>query len=387
MKFETISELFEKLEGTSKRLEKIQILKDFYSENPKETPLIFDIVAGNFQREINKKTIGISLKTLFSCISFATQISENIIEKNFNKIGDIGEVAKITFENSKIQQTLSSNDLTLESITSAFKEISEKTGINSNKRKKEILTRLFLSAKKPIEQKFLGRLLLDDLRIGTSEGTLREACVRKLFPKIIPDESREEYNNKINLFEKKYSIVNSFRIVLEDLNKNPNNLLKSEIILGTPLKSMLGTREQTVEAAIERIGIPCLSDYKYDGLRVQIHNDKGKIKLFSRNLDEITKQFPEIIEFMKDNFSDISCILDTECVGFNPKNKKYLPFQTLSKRILTKDIHSVFSIKVVVRSFDILYLNGKTLIDEPYEKRREIMESLFVNRELSQINH
>jgi DNA ligase-1 len=150
---------------------------------------------------------------------------------------------------------------------------------------------------------------------------------------------------------------------------------------------MLGTRKNTIKESLELTGTPAFLDYKYDGLRVQIHNKKGEIELFSRNLDNITKQFPEVVEFIKDNFSDLSFVLDTECVGYDFDKEEFLEFQILSRRILTKEISVVSHINVVVKAFDILYLNGKTLIDVNYEKRREILEGIFINRELVQKLH
>lgn len=447
MQFQKISEIFEKLEKTSKRLEKILLLRDFLNNNPKEAPLIFDMITGNFQREIEKKTIGISLKTLFAVLNFISKISEKDIEKQFNKKGDIGTIAKDIFGEKK-QRSLYQKDLDIKQITEAFKTISKTTGKDSNKIKKEILAKLFLSAKTETEYKFLARLLIDDLRIGVSDGVLKEAAVNSFFPSIIgihllcekcgyinlntakcfkcgenieikkqdeiakntkkiielkkeedlknilqsykktqiikTEKNRDLYNIFLSLFEKKYNHINSFTKVIEDLEKDISSIYKSEINLGIPIRSMLGTRANSIDECFEMTKKPALLDFKYDGLRVQIHNKNGVVKLFSRNLEEITKQFPEIVHYIKDNFKDISFVIDSECVGFDFDKKRFLPFQVLSRRIMTKNITEVSHIKVVVRCFDLLYLNGKTLIDAPYKERREKMEELFLNRPLKQ---
>lgn len=440
MKFEVLAKLFESLENTSKRLEKILILRDFAKKNEEEMPLVFDIIAGNYQRRINKKTIGISLKTIFSVISFVSKVPESKVEREFNKIGDVGQVAEKLIITK--QQSLLSSQLKLESILMAFESISEKTGKNSNKRKKEILSQLFLQAKTPEEYRFLSRLLIDDLRIGVSEGVLKEAYVNYFFPVIlgihkhcqkcsyvnlnlekcfncseklnptkketnviskediekskkIPDSKailktdnpRELYNYFLSLFELKYNLINSFELISKKLEKNQNNIFHAEIEPGQPLRSMLGPRVDSIKNAYESTGKPALLDYKYDGLRLQIHNDKGEVKLFSRNLEEITKQFPEIVEFIKENFSDCSFVVDSEGVGFDFNKKKFLPFQVLSRRIMTKKVDTVSHINVVVKLFDLLYLDGKTLINLNYEKRRELLEEMMIGRELKQNLH
>jgi ATP-dependent DNA ligase I len=459
MKFLEIAQLFETLGSTSKRLEKIVLLRDFLEKNETSALLIFDMIAGNYQRNINKKTLGISLKTLFDVLAFVSKTPQAAIEKRFSKIGDIGLIAVEVIEGSK-QQSLFGSELNLESISTTYEKISQKTGTNSNKYKKELISQLFLSAKDPLEYKFLARLFIDDLRIGVSEGVLKEACVNHIFPYLesihiectschhinlalktcmkcsepldlknleysleefdlkTPKEikgldnfvdtrdfqeqiryilrnakpnqllrtqnSREFYNAFIHIFEKNYNVVNNFEFLLNKIRKDPTMLLKVEILLGTPLRSMLGSRANTVAEAFNFTGTPSFIDYKYDGLRVQIHNDYGKVHLFSRNLDNITKQFPEVVEFVQNNFSDISFVLDSECVGYNYEKQEFLPFQLLSRRIMTKDIREVSHINVALRVFDLMYLEGETLLEEGYVDRRGKMENLMIGREIKQ---
>jgi ATP-dependent DNA ligase len=459
MEFLEITQIFEKLENNSKRLNKILILRDFLEKDQQTGQLIFDMICGNFQRQINKKSIGISLKTLFSVISFLSKKTEAQVEKEFNKIGDIGGVAQKLIGQSK-QGSLLTSKLQLSHITRALQKISKTSGNNSNKIKKEILGNLFLNATTEIEYKFLARLLIDDLRIGVSEGVLREASVNYLFPKIIgihnlcnkcfyinlnsknclncdtiieqtgqeeqfenrfkivkiqtpkeisgidnfieneknieeklkialkldpkthliqTPEPRYFYKKFLESFEKKYNTLNSFTDIISETKKDLPSILKVNIQYFRPIKSMLGVRSNTVEHSFEVSGIPAVLDYKYDGLRVQIHSNNGEIQLFSRNLDNITKQFPEVLEFIKNNFPKTSFVLDSETVGYDFKTQKFLPFQMLSKRILSKNINEVNHIKVVVKAFDILKLDKHTLVDFPYEKRRDMLENLFVN--------
>lgn len=465
MDFLEIAKLFENLDKRSKRLEKVLLLRDFLFENKTDAKIVFDILAKNYQREINKKNLGISLRTIFYVISSISKTSEREVEKKFNKLGDLGSVS-VEVLKEKYQQSLLSKKLTIEFINSSLKEIATISGTNSNKKKKEILSNLFLYANSDVEYKYLSRLLIDDLRIGVSEGVLREAAVNAYFPNILgihlicpkclyvnlnlsnclkcktkldikeQDElairkyqiveletpkketslldynieyeikpiefairrnkekqilkssnPREVYNAFTQYFEKKYNLLNSFRKLLRELDEDILNILNFDITLGSPIKSMLGTRKNTIKDSLELTGIPAFLDFKYDGLRVQIHNNKGIIQLFSRNLDNITKQFPEVVDFIKDNFSDVSFVLDTECVGYDFDKEEFLEFQILSRRILTKNISEVSHINVVVKAFDILYLGGKTLIDINYAKRREMLEELFLNRELKQKLH
>lgn len=464
VEFSKVCRLFEKLEKTSKRLEKILILRDFILENKKESKLILDMIAGNYQREIDKKSTGISLKTIFSVISFTSKKNEIEIEKLFNKVGDVGKVAEEMISTEQKQSGFNKQKLIFENITKSLETISKTSGTNKNKIKKEILTKLFIDAQSSIEYRYLARLLIDDLRIGVSEGVLKEACVNSYFPQVIginiicpncsysnlnmkncfncskplknenqeeiavkkfkvveigppkgelglenfigkfsnedinnfmlrlnrdehiikSNEGRQIYNLFTHLFEKKYNLVNSFRKILNEIEKDLSSVMKAEIELGTPIRSMLGTRAQTIDESFNISGKPALVDFKYDGLRVQIHNNRGKVKLFSRNLDEITNQFPEVVEFIKDNFSEQTFVMDSECVGFDFKKMKFLEFQILSRRILSKNVHEVSHIKVVVKAFDLMMLDNKTLIDEPHEYRRKLLDDMFIGKELIQ---
>ena len=416
MEFSVIANLFEELEVKKKRLDKVDLLKNFLLNNPKESPIIFDLICGNYQRKIEKRKIGISLKTIFSSLSTISSKNELEIEKKFNEIGDIGGVAQEVIT-QKRGSNLVKRKLSLKQIIETLDKISNTSGKNSNKRKREMVSELYYSISLPVEYKFLSRLLIDDLRVGVSEGTLREVCCCALFASIdgveqtkknltkniekneisieefieldnkdnlVVKNSRETYNELLSIFEKKYNILVSFEEIIEELRKDKNNLFKYEIKLGKPFKSMLGPRSTSITDAFEKTLKPALLDFKYDGLRVQIHNNKGKVDLFTRNLDNITKQFPEIVEYIKTNFSDLSFVLDSECVGYDFEKRKFIPFQVFSKRILTKELRSVSHISVAVRTFDIVYLNGETIFKKPYKERREILESLFFNRKLVQ---
>jgi len=462
MEFLEISNLFEELENNNKRLNKITFLRDFLEKNPKVGFLLFDIISNNFQREINRKDLGISLKTIFSVLSFLSKKTEREVEIQFNKTGDIGILAHEILKNRK-QKSLYKNKLTLNEIIKTFKEITQTSGNNSNSIKKERLSKLFLSTTSSIEDKFLARLLINDLRIGVSVGVLKEAATNYFFPKILGlhfyckncnyfilnqqvcnlcsnkinkeqeeilskkysiievntpknivglDEfigkkdkleevkfllrldkkkhiiktlnPREVYILFLKLFENKYNLINDFSKLYLELKENLFNILNCEIKLSTPIKSMLGTRVKSISESFEKTGKPALIDFKYDGLRLQIHKSKDEIKLFSRNLDDITKQFPEVVDFINLNFSFESFVIDCECIGYDYVKKEFLDFQILSRRILTKDIKEVNSIKISIRVFDILFFEGKTLINEPYSLRREILENLFLERELKQ---
>ena len=147
---------------------------------------------------------------------------------------------------------------------------------------------------------------------------------------------------------------------------------------------MLGIRLKNLKETEKEIEFPIFSDYKYDGIRLQIHKFKNEIKLFSRNLENLTEQFEEVKNFFLTNFKEENFILDCECIAYDFEKEEFLEFQILSKRILSKNKEAVKNIKTQIKLFDIMKLNEKNLIDLNYEKRREILTKLLIGRNLEQ---
>ena len=146
---------------------------------------------------------------------------------------------------------------------------------------------------------------------------------------------------------------------------------------------MLALKAENIADGFERVkneqGKVAL-EFKYDGFRMLINKDENnKIKIFTRRLDEVTTQFPEVVDYVKKNIKAKTFIIDSEAVGYDKKTKKYTSFQHISQRIKRKyDIDKLASeLPVEINAFDILYLNGKSLIDTPFEERTKILRELI----------
>ena len=152
------------------------------------------------------------------------------------------------------------------------------------------------------------------------------------------------------------------------------------IVPGKPLNVMLAVKVLSIEEAFEVCGKPAALEQKYDGFRVLISKQKsGEIKLFTRKLEDVTKQFPDVVERIKENVTGESFILDSEVVGYNKATKKYLPFESMSQRIKRKyEIERlVEELPVEINVFDCLSYEGKDLIKEPFNERRKIVEKII----------
>jgi len=176
-----------------------------------------------------------------------------------------------------------------------------------------------------------------------------------------------------------YDVANDFSIVAEKAKIDGiNGLRKISLEPGRPVKVMLALKVKDVKEGFERVGKPADIEYKLDGFRLQIHKKDNDIKLFTRRLENVTKQFPDVVDYVENYVKGDSFIIDSEAVGFSPKTKKYLPFQNISQRIKRKyNIRSTAKeFPVELNVFDVIYYNGKNMIKTPFIERRKLVEKI-----------
>jgi DNA ligase-1 len=369
MYYKKLAELYESLNSTTKRLEKISILAKFLEFLHEDDKDVLYLLLGDIYPEYDERKIGISTQLAIKAISKATGASSEKVTNEWKKIGDLGEVSKKLTENKK-QSTLASHILTTEKVIENLRKLPDLVGKGTVDKKISLITELLTSAT-PIEALYLVRTLLADLRIGIKESTIREAMSEAFFKK------DKEASGRIQT-----AVDNSNDIskVFEAAKKgNFKNLDKIEIEVGKPIKVMLAQKVTSIKEGFKKVGTPCAVEYKYDGFRLLIHKKGDDIKLFTRRLENVTKQFPEVVDYVKKYVDGNSFILDSEAVGFNSKTKEYTSFQHISQRIRRKyDIEKLQeSLPVEVNVFDILYYNGKSYINEPFKKRTELIRKII----------
>ncbi len=190
--------------------------------------------------------------------------------------------------------------------------------------------------------------------------------------------AREAYNYLINVVQTAINLSNDLGITaLTAKTKGVKGLLTIALKIGVPIKVMLFQKAKDLEDAFSIVGKPAELEYKYDGFRLQIHKNK-EIKLFTRRLEDVTKQFPDIVDIVKKNIKANNYIIEGEVIGIDPKTKKWLPFQNISQRIkrkygikeMTKEI------PVMLNLFDVIMINNKNIIKEPFKKRRAWLDKI-----------
>ncbi|VVB82421.1 DNA ligase [uncultured archaeon] len=359
--------MYESLSGTSKRLEKIEILSKFLKELPESDSSILYLLMGDIYPEYDDRKIGISSQLAIKAISKATGTGKDKVLHEWKSIGDLGKVAEKLTKNKK-QSTLQSHILTTDKVLENLRKLPELGGAGTVDKKIALITELLTSAS-PIEALYLVRTLIGDLRIGLQEHTIRDAIGKSFFEDKENIQNIQDAINKSNDIAAVFDIAKSGKI--KDLGK-----LKVEV--GKPIKVMLAQKVKTIKEGFEAVGKPCAIEYKYDGFRLVIHKKGDEVILFTRRLENVTKQFPEVVDYVKKYVRGDSFILDSEAVGFDKKTKEYKPFQSISQRIKRKyDIEKTQNeLPVEVNVFDILYYNGKSFLDEPFIKRTELIRKI-----------
>lgn len=392
MKYMKLVKIYEELEKTTKRLEKTHILAEFLKTIDIENlPIITLLLQGKLFPSYDENKIGVASRLILKAINTATGISASKVEHEWKKTGDLGIVAENLIKQKK-QSTLVSHELYTKKVFENLRKLASLQGPGTVDRKIRLIAELLTSAKQ-LEAKYIVRTILEELRVGVGEGSLRDAIVWAFFGhKIglkylsenkIEIKSREEYNNYVNAVQRAYDLTNDFSSVAQSAKKGSLRGLKEmSISIFRPLKVMLALKIKDIEEGFERCGKPLDVEYKIDGFRIQAHKKDNKIKLFTRRLEDVTKQFPDVVEYIKKNVKGHSFILDSEAAGFDPKTEKYLPFQKISQRIRRKynipEMAKQFPVELNV--FDILYYNGENLLNEDFNKRRNLIEKIVKNQ-------
>jgi DNA ligase 1 len=390
MRYSSLVSIYQKLESTPRRLEKTHILAEFLKTVPEnELENVILLLRGSVFAPWDKRTLGFSSALAVKAVAAVSGESEQKVKTLWRREGDLGKVAVVLAGKQK-QATLLARDLSVQEVIGTLQKLPSVEGKGSVELKVKSVASM-LSSTSGEEARFLLRTVLEELRVGVAEGTLRDAIGWAFLTKGISfdieknelvfadDTSREHYNELIAIIQQAYDRCNDFGQVALAAKKGIKALKSITFKLGTPIRVMLAQRESSVEAGLERVGRPAALEYKYDGFRLQVHKDNHEVTLFTRRLENVTEQFPDVVMAVKEHIKAKTVLLDCEAVGFDSKTGKYMPFQHISQRIRRKyDIDELQEkLPVELNVFDILYLDGKELLNEPFEHRRELLQRLL----------
>ncbi|KAI0031152.1 DNA ligase I, partial [Vararia minispora EC-137] len=391
--YAALAKAFSLIEATTKRLEKTSLLTSLFLlviERSKEGD--HDSLLKTVYLCINRLSpdyvgieLGIGESLLIKAISESTGRNLAAVKASLKQEGDLGLASK------NMQKTLfKPKALTVPYVFSNLKEIALSAGHSSQNKKVSIITKL-LAACQGEEAKYIVRSLEGKLRIGNAERTVIVALAHaavlaeqqrsgKNWPK---DKLTARLEEGASLVKSVYSELPTYEKVVPALLSVGIRGLRTECKLtpGVPLKPMLAKPTKAIGEVLDRFeGKRFTCEYKYDGERAQVHRlEDGTIAVFSRNSEDMSKKYPDLVEQLPHCFKDSarSFVLDAEAVAIDKMTKKLLPFQELSKR-KRKDVKvDDIQVRVCLFGFDLLYLNGEPLLQKNLTERRALLREHF----------
>jgi len=360
MNFGEFARICEQLEGISGRLEMIGIISRVLPAlNDDELPVFIRFVMGRIFPDWSPERLGIGPNLLYEGVAYVAGKHRDDVVSVINRTGDVGRAVEELLA-SKEQTSFFSEDLTLMDVFRDLSAIAAAEGRKSQREKLLLVRRLFINAR-PLEGKYLSRIMLEDLRIGVGEGNVREAVAKA-------------YSVDPSLVEHAFQALNDLGQVALLAKEGSARLEEVKIQLFHPVRMMLA-QQGTIEGAIADNGMVA-AEYKYDGSRFQFHKRGETGKLYSRKLEDVTTALPDVREIlMASTGHDV--IFDGEVIAMG--EGRPLPFQTVLRRFRRKyDIDSLREeIRMVPNVFDLLFLDGETLIDLPFSERRKKLEGIL----------
>ena len=321
-------------------------------------------------------------------LSEATGRNMAQLKKQLNDIGDIGSCAEISKTNQRL--LIQPKPLTVQHVFDTFKSIAIMTGRNVMSNKVEKIKSL-ITCSQPIESRYIMRALSGKMRIGLGEKSLITAIAQAYMIYKNPDyrtqldteRFKEKLNKNVSLLQTAFNECPNYDKLIPALLENGfDDLSKScYLIPGIPLKPMLAHPTKGVHEVLKRLeGLEFTCEYKYDGERAQIHlDDQGNIYIYSRNQENNTGKYPDIVKLMPDVIkSEVkSFIIDCEAVAYDVVNEQILPFQVLSTRKRKNVEESDIKVHICLFAFDLIYLNGESLVKKSLYERRQFLQENF----------
>ena len=359
MLFMEFSKACEKLEGISGRLEMIDLISTVLPGlSHEELPIFVRFVMGRIFPDWSAQKLGIGPNLLTEAIGYVAGIKKEQVIEKINRTGDVGQaVEELLMEKS--MTTFFHEDLDLVRVYHELVGIAEMEGKKSQ-REKLLAVRRLLGNAHPLEGRYLARIMLEELRIGVGEGSVREAIAKA-------------FAVDSALVEHAMQALNDSGEVARLAKIGPEALKDVHITPFHPVRMMLA-QQGTIADMITGHG-QIAAEYKYDGSRFQFHKKGNWARMYSRRLEDVTGALPDVIEQLL-GATDHDVILDGEVIAI--KDGKPMPFQSVLRRFRRRhDVaEATAAIELVPNVFDILWLDGETLIDLPLTERRNKLESI-----------
>ncbi len=393
MDFSELAAYFDKIEKVSSRLEMTAILAEMLQKVPqKDMKNVIFLSQGTLGPRHAGLEAGLGEGLLEQGIAKATGYTKEEITAKYKEIGDLGSVAEQLCGKKK-QGSLFAARLTVEKVFSNFLRIAATEGRGSQDSKLGMFAELLNSAS-GVEARFITRIPLGNMRLGVGDPTIMDALALNYIDEFLGwkgirkeieaglkeknDEKRkEEFERRARqrlrgLIESKYNIFSDLGEIAARLKaKGLNGLDEIEIAPGTPIRPTLAERLPSAEEIAAKLG-RCAVEAKYDGLRVQCHKDGNDVTIFSRQSENITEMFPDLVDAVRKQITAKKAIFEGEALACNEGTGQYFPFQvTMTRKRKYGIAEKAEELPLKLFAFDVMYIDGKNMMPKPFSERRE----------------
>ncbi|MFH1644041.1 MAG: ATP-dependent DNA ligase [bacterium] len=366
MKFIEVAQVFNEIEKESSRTKITRLLAELLKKvSPNEAAIISYMSLG----ELNPTYIGTQFnfaeKNMLKVLGKLLDLSESKIKSSATRAGDLGLIFEKENYKSRIKKELSIKDVEQE-----LHEFEKISGTGAQEKKEKILLEL-LHNLDAISAKYVVRIIIGKLRLGFSDMTLLDAFSwMELGDKSLRKALEDAYNVSVDI-----------GLIVKTLKEDGIKAIRHmKIIPGIPIRPAAAERLENSKAILKKIG-KCIAQPKLDGFRLQVHVDKHtkipKIHFYSRNLQDMSYMFPDLKKIVE-KLSVKNLISEGEAIAFDEETGNFLPFQETVKRkrkYAIEEMAKEFPLKLFL--FDVLFLNNKSYLDQPYHERRKELLNLF----------
>ena len=363
MQYEIVAEAYRDLERASGRLALIDRLAALLARTPSELlGTVCYLCQGLIAPEFAGVDLGLAEKLALRAVATATGADPEQVAVSLRETGDLGQAAEQLLAVTAGDRPAS---LQVAVVVDTLHQIARAEGPGSQGRKLELLAGLLAQAT-PLEARYLLRLVTGGLRLGIGTPSVLDALA------LVHAGGRSARP----VLERAYNICCDLGLVASTLARGGLAAVEQiEVRPGNPVRVMLAQRLSDAPEILAKLGGECAAEYKYDGVRVQAHRTAdGRIELFTRRLERISNQFPDVVEALQEGLAPREAILEGEVVAFDPTAGELRPFQEVMFRRRKHGIaQAVRDVPVSLFCFELLYADGQDLTQLPYPQRRALL--------------
>ena len=361
MRFDELTNYLDRLEETRGRNELVRILSELYGGAAEDeiAPITY-LIQGRLAPFFDPVEIGLGERLILTAAAAAYEVPRDELTARSRELGDLG-AAVAALAPAPAEPTPPVTE-----VHRRLAEIAALTGRGSQTGKLERFAALLRLLDRS-SAKHLVRITTGRIRLGIGDPTVLDALSL----------ARRGDRSLRPLLEGAYNRTSDLGLIATTLWAGGEAAVDAlAVTVGRPLRPQLAERLPDPDAVIRKLGEVGVQP-KYDGFRVQVHRDGERVSLFSRNLENMTEMFPELVAAAR-QLPVGSVILDGEAIAYNPESEEYLPFQQTMGRHRKLGIDE-FSRSVPLRAFifDVMYRDGADLTPLPYRERLEIVNDVI----------